>query len=206
MDDYGTPALGRWRRVTDLPLLVLAVGTLPLLLLEIGREKLAEQDRVFLDVVNVVVLVAFAIDYFVELALARSRNRFIRQEWTSLLIVVTQAVAHLPALTGFGALRILRAGRLWRSVLAVARVLAIGGAAAREGRTILVHHAAGFALGSSGLTWLTSAVAFTLIEDVGEGGRLESSSTPSGGRAPRSPRLVTAMSSRSPGPAGSSVW
>jgi voltage-gated potassium channel len=83
-------------------------------------------------------------------------------------------VALVPALTGFGVLRVLRAGRVWRSIAALARVVAIGGAAAREGASILRRHAAGFALGAAGLTWLTSAVAFTLIEDVGEGGRLES--------------------------------
>ena len=35
-------------------------------------------------------------------------------------------------------------------------------------------HAAGFALGVAGLTWLTSAVGFTMAEDVGAGGRLDS--------------------------------
>ena len=54
------------------------------------------------------------------------------------------------------------------------RVLAIGGAAAREGRQILRRRAAQFALSMATMTWLTSAVAFTLVEDVGEGKRLKS--------------------------------
>jgi voltage-gated potassium channel len=174
MEGYGTPGLERWRRATDVPLLVLAIGSLPLLLLELVRQDLTDADRLFLDAVNVAVLVAFAVDYVVELALAGDRRRFVRAEWTSLLVVAAQVVALLPALTGFGVLRILRAGRLWRAVAAVARVVAIGGVAAREGRTILRRHAAGVALGAAGLPWLTSAVAFTLIEDVGEGGRLQS--------------------------------
>lgn len=49
-----------------------------------------------------------------------------------------------------------------------------GGIAAKEGRSVLRRHAASFALGAAGMTWLTSAVAFTLVEDVGENGRLHS--------------------------------
>lgn len=39
---------------------------------------------------------------------------------------------------------------------------------------ILRRHAAAFALGIAGMTWRTSAVAFTLAEDVGKDGRLHS--------------------------------
>ncbi len=38
MADYVTPGLERWR-YTDGPLIVLAVGSLPLLLLELGLEQ-----------------------------------------------------------------------------------------------------------------------------------------------------------------------
>ncbi|HEY7628137.1 MAG TPA: hypothetical protein VH761_13765 [Ilumatobacteraceae bacterium] len=40
--------------------------------------------------------------------------------------------------------------------------------------TLLREHAAGFALGMAGLTWLTSAAAFTVAEDVGVNGRIHS--------------------------------
>lgn len=174
MTDYLTPRIARWRAATDAPLLILAIGSLPVLLLEFGRSDMTHSDRVFLDVVNVVVLVAFALDYFVELAVARHRLSYVRGEWTSLLIVLAQAAALVPALTALGVLRILRAGRAWRGIVVLARVLAIGGAASREGRTILRRHAAGFALGVAGFTWLTSAVAFTMTEDVGANGRVQS--------------------------------
>lgn len=174
VSEYLTSGVIRWRSYTDAPLLALAVGSLPLLLLEVSRSDLVSGDRLFLDVVNAVVLVAFALDYVVELVLARPRHRYVRREWTSLLIVAAQALALVPALTGFGFLRVLRVGRAWRSIAVLARVIAIGGAAAREGRTILRRHAAAFALGTAGLTWLTSAVGFTLVEDVGAGGRLHS--------------------------------
>jgi voltage-gated potassium channel len=155
-------------------MLALAIGTLPLLLLELQRGDLTKADRLFLDVLNVVVLVAFATDYVVEAVLVSDRRAYFRGEWTSLLIVVSQVFALLPALAGLGALRALRAARAARPAIAIARVVAIGGAATKEGRSILRRHAAGFALTVAGMTWLTSAVAFTLVEDVGEDGRLHS--------------------------------
>ncbi len=44
-DSYQTSRLLSWRRWTDSPLLVLAVGSLPLLLLEIERDKLTPADQ-----------------------------------------------------------------------------------------------------------------------------------------------------------------
>lgn len=169
-----TPGLARWRRITDAPLMVLALASLPLLLLELARDELTHADRTFLDVVNVVVLVAFAGDYVVGLALASRKGQYVKKEWSSLLIVLAQVLALVPSLASFGVLRILRAGRAWRLIAVLARVIAVGGRAARDGRTILRRKAASFALGVAGMTWLTSAVAFTLVEDVGENGRLHS--------------------------------
>ncbi len=174
MADYVTPSLERWRRYTDGPLIVLAVGSLPLLLLELARNRLSHADRVFLDIVNVVVLVAFAVDYVVEARLSRPTLSFIRSEWTSLVIVLAQTLALLPGLAGVGVFRVLRAGRVWRFLAVLARLAAIGGAVAADGKQTLRRHAAGFALGTAGLTWLSAAVGFTLAEDVGTDGRLHS--------------------------------
>jgi voltage-gated potassium channel len=138
----------------------------------LARHDLTHTDRVFLDVVNVAVLVAFAIDYVVEFLVVSNKRSYMRHEWTSLLIVLAQAAALAPALAALGVLRILRAGRAFRTVAVVVRIVTIGGSAAREGRTVLRRHAAGFALGMAGFTWITSAVAFTLVEDVGTDGRL----------------------------------
>ena len=171
---YETAGLLAWRRATDLPFLILVVGSLPLLLLELERSSLTNSDRLFLDIVNVVMLVAFAVDYFVEIILARNRLAYVRCEWTSLVIVVSQAIALLPALAGFGVLRALRGTRVLRGLVTLVRLFAIGGTAARQGRSVLRRHAAAFALGLAGFTWITSAVAFTLAEDVGAGHRLNS--------------------------------
>jgi voltage-gated potassium channel len=172
--DYVTPAMARWRAVTDVPLLVLAIGSLPLLMLEFIREDLTRADRITLDVINLVVLVAFALDYLFELAVASNRRSYAQHEWPSLLIVVAQALAVLPALAGFGVLRVLRAGRAWRGLATGFRAFAAGSVMAREGRAALRRHAASLALGVAGFTWITSAVAFTLAEDVGEGHRIDS--------------------------------
>jgi voltage-gated potassium channel len=171
---FMTPAVARWRRATDGPLLVLAIGSLPLLLLEFVRHELPHADVVFIDVVNVLVLVAFALDYVVELSLASNRRVWARVEWTSLLIVVTQAIALAPSLAGFGVLRVLRGAPVLRSTAVMLRLFAVGGAAARDGRALLRRRAATLAISVAGFTWLTSAVAFTLAEDVGKEGRLSS--------------------------------
>jgi voltage-gated potassium channel len=171
---YGSPELERWRRRTDGPLLVLAIGTLPILLLEVTRSKLPIWDQRFIDAVNIIVLVAFAVDYVVELRLSSNRRAFVRHEWVSLAIVVAQAIAVVPSLAGFGALRAVRGVRAVRAIAVVLRLVAIGGAAATRGRSVLRRRAATFALSLAALTWLTSAVAFTLFEDVGEDGRVHS--------------------------------
>ncbi len=162
-----TPGLARWRRATDDPLLVLAIGSLPLLLLELARDDLPLGDRRFLDIVNVLVLIAFAVDYVVELRLSSHRAVFVRSEWTSLVIVLTQALAILPGLSAFGSMRILRAAPALRGTVVVLRLLAIGGSAAREGRATIRRRAGTFALTLAGFVWLTSAVAFTHAENVG---------------------------------------
>ncbi|HEX4982351.1 MAG TPA: ion transporter [Ilumatobacteraceae bacterium] len=142
---YVTPGLLRWRRATDGPLLVLAIGSLPFLPLEFARHDLPRSNRVMLDVVNVAVLVGFALDYLVELALASNRRAFVRHEWTSLVIVAAQAAALLPALAAFGVLRVLRGARAFRAIAVVFRLIAIGGASAREGRDLIRRRAATFA-------------------------------------------------------------
>jgi hypothetical protein len=97
------------------PLLILTIGTLPLLLLETIRTELPYPNRLFLDVANVVVLVAFAADDVVELRPTAERRAFLRSEWSSLLIVVSQVVALIRGLGGVGALRVLRGGPALRA-------------------------------------------------------------------------------------------
>src|SRR4029079_12563079 len=99
-----TPALRRWRRWTDLPLTILAIGSIPLLFLELARGELTYVDRVFLDGVNLAVLVAFAVDYVVEIIVVRERSLYLRREWISPLLIASQALALVPTLAPFGVL------------------------------------------------------------------------------------------------------
>lgn len=130
--------------------------------------------RGVLNVINVVVLVCFALDYAVGFALTSSRRQYVRDEWASLLIVLAQAPRvrtrprwprRPPGLSR----------RATATVIAVTvRVLAIGGAARAKGREKLRREAGNPALGVAALTWISSAVAFTLDEDVGDGLRIPS--------------------------------
>jgi voltage-gated potassium channel len=172
--DYVTEPMKRWRRWTDPPLLALAVGSLPLLLLELERDRLTYADRIALDVVNIVVLVAFAVDYGVELALASNRAAYVRGEWISAVVVVTSALAIIPRLAALGVGRAARGLPALRGLTGLVRVVALGGTAAREGRRLIRRRALTFAVCVAGLTWLTAAAAFTLAEDVGEGARVDS--------------------------------
>lgn len=160
-----------WRRWTDLPLLILAVGSLPLLLLELVSDRLTHSDRNFVFGVNIAVFIAFAISYVVEIFLSESRVKYAKSEWLSLLIVVAQLLALLPALGFFG---VLRGARALRVIVTLLRVVGIGVASRTKGREVLKKHAASMAFGSAGFTLVTSAVAFTLAEDVGESGRIHS--------------------------------
>lgn len=166
-----SPLLATWRRRTDIPLLLLAVGSLPLLLLEIVADRLSDGDRSFLTGVNVVVFIAFAIDYGVELTVTHKRTTYVRTQWASLLIVISQFLVLLPAL---GFLGILRGARALRIVATLSRVIGIGAASKEQGRKFFKEKAASVAFGLAGFTLITSAVAFTIAEDVGDGRRINS--------------------------------
>ena len=171
---YMTPSLARWRKYTDWPLMALAVGSLPVLLIELVRDSLPHADKLFVNIVNWLVLIAFAMDYVVEIRYASNRRLYARSEFLSLLIVAAQGVALVPSLAAFGVLRTFRAVRFFRVVAIIARSVAIGGNVSRDGRTLIRDHAASLAFGVAALTWVTSAAAFTVAEDVGVGRRVHS--------------------------------
>ena len=166
-----SPRLVAWRRWTNVPLLCIAIGSLPLLLLEIVAHRLSDSDQTFLTAVNVTVFFAFAIDYVVELAVTYERKSYVRMQWASLLIVISQFLALLPAL---GFLGILRGARAIRVIAALSRIVAIGAASKEQGRKFFREKAASVAFGIAGLTLLSSAAAFTIAEDVGSGRRIGS--------------------------------
>jgi voltage-gated potassium channel len=166
-----SPRLAAWRGRTDLPLLLLAVGSLPLLLLEVVSHRLTQNDQRFISAVNVIVFIAFAVDYLVELTITYKRSTYIRTQWASLIIVFSQLLALLPALGFFGILRGVRALRVAGTLI---RVIGIGTASREQGRRFFKEKAASVAFGIAGLTLISSAVGFTMAEDVGDGRRIHS--------------------------------
>lgn len=170
-DLYMSEQLRIWREKTDVPFLVVAIASIPFLLLELVADRLPSSDVSLLLVVNIVVMVVFTVDYVVEFKAASNKAQYFRHEWTSLLIVVSQILSVIPALVGFGFLRVLRILRLGTII---ARFFAIGEEMENTGRQVLRKHAAKFAFGVAFMTWVMSAAAFTLAEDVGDGRRVHS--------------------------------
>ena len=166
-----SPRLATWRRRTDIPLLLLAVGSLPLLLLEVVADRLTRNDQQFITAVIVTVFIAFAVDYLVELSVTYKRATYVRTQWASLLIVISQSLALLPAL---GFLGILRGVRALRILGTLSRLVGIGIATKEQGRQFYKEKAASVAFSLAGFTLITSAVGFTIAEDVGDGRRVHS--------------------------------
>lgn len=163
--------LTTWQRRTNAPLMVLAVGTMPLLLLDLISDRLTSLDRTFLFTVNLVVFIAFLADYLVGFLLTRSRRSYARSHLGSFLIVVAQLLALLPVL---GVLGVLRGARAIRPLIAVTRLIGLAIVARQTGRDFLRRRAASIAFSIAGFTLVSSAVAFTLAEDVGAGRRIDS--------------------------------
>ena len=166
-----TSKLVTWRKWTDIPLLIVAIGSLPLLLLEIISHRLTSGDKTFLLIVNLTVFLAYAVDYVVEFLVTPEKGRYVRSEWSSLLIVIAQLFAILPAMSFLG---FLRGARALRVVSSLTRIIGISMASRSQGREILKKRATSFAFGLAGFTLISSAVGFTLAEDVGKDGRVHS--------------------------------
>jgi voltage-gated potassium channel len=148
-------------------LTILAIGSLPIIALHFVSSRLSSVDKTFLFIVDAIVFGAFFIDYVVEYVLAASKAKYIKTEWLNAIVTLAQGVALLPAL---GIAGIMRATRGFRVVLTLARILGIGTSASRNnGRKLLQEKAASLAFGLAGFTCISSAVAFTIAEDVGEG-------------------------------------
>jgi voltage-gated potassium channel len=79
--------------------------------------------------------------------------------------------ALLPTLGFLGILRGVRALRVAGTLI---RIIGIGTASKEQGRKFFKEKAASVAFGMAGLTLITSAVGFTIAEDVGDGRRIQS--------------------------------
>jgi voltage-gated potassium channel len=99
-----TSAVERWRRVTDGPLLVLALGFLVVFLLPLYYPDLPTAGRRTLWALNVMIWVAFAVDYAVRLYLSPSRRTFVRRHVPDLLALAVPVLRPLRLLRVVGVL------------------------------------------------------------------------------------------------------
>jgi voltage-gated potassium channel len=171
---YVGERLAAWRAKTSGALFVLAVGSVPILLLDFKLDELPLGDRRFVLVVNIFVLVAFLVDYLVGLSLAKSKRQFVTNEKLSGLIVLASAVALVPTVAWLGSLKLLRLAPVLRALVVLLRLAAAGGVAAREARQTAKKRALRTGLLATFLVWISAASSFTIAEDVGINGRYES--------------------------------
>jgi hypothetical protein len=182
-------ALERFERATELPLLILALAMIPLLLAP-AVVDLSDTAKATVLPLDWFIWAAFALEYVIRLALTEQRARFIRKQWSDLLIIV------LPFLRP---LRIMRSARALR-LLRLARLAAILTVVTREGRRLLTRHKLHYALLATGAMVVGCALLVHAIED-GRAVRSTVSATPCGGRSRRSRLSATATRSRSLPPA-----
>jgi voltage-gated potassium channel len=171
---YVGERLARWRRKTAVPLVVVAVGTVPLLFLSFVADDLPRHDQRLLAGVNIFVFLAFLVDYLVGLRLATSRTAYLRSEKLALVIVVASGLAFVPSVSVLGSLRLARLAPAVRAFSAMMRLLSAGDASRSEARNIIRQRSLAFALGMTGFVWVTAAVVFTMVEEVGVGQDIES--------------------------------
>ena len=158
---YVGERLETWRRQTDGALFLFAAASIPLLLLELQRERLSPADQTFVAVVSVAIFVVFAIDYVIELVKAEDRRAYLTGEWLMALVVLTSGVALIPAAGAVGALRLVR---LLRPISGVLRVVTVGGMAVRDAKRFMRRKLVWSAFMAGFLVWLTSAAAYMLAE------------------------------------------
>lgn len=174
LPDYMGPRLAAWRARTTGPLFVIAVGSVPFVLLEFVIGRLPEGDKVFVIIVDAVVLTVFLLDYLIGLYLATSKRSYIRHERLGAVIVLASALALVPAISWFASLRLLRLAPVLRASISVLRLISVGGIAARTGRQLIRRNLLRTTVSATVLLWISAAVAFTMLEDVGVGRTYES--------------------------------
>lgn len=111
---FQNEALARWVTWTDLPLLALALASIPLIVLEGNANDSVADSATY---ANIVIWALFAIDLGVRVWLVRSdRWRYLASCWFDVAIVVLAVIPFLRPLRAFRSARVLRAVRSLRVV------------------------------------------------------------------------------------------
>jgi len=151
-------ALDRFERATQLPLLVLALLTIPLFLSPFVLDLPAGQERVIFAL-DWLIWGVFAADLLIRTRLAPHKLAYLRRHWFDVLIVVLPFLRPLRVARSASALRVLGAVR------ALAYVLR----AAHATRAILARRGVQGSLLFAGLVLTASAIAVYFAERSGSG-------------------------------------
>jgi voltage-gated potassium channel len=119
-------AFDRFSRAVDGPMMLLALGMIPLIVVPVVVELSPDLDRALLAV-DYLIWAAFAIEYLIKLYLAPQRRRFVKANLPDLIIVVVPMLRPL---------RILRSARLLR-LLRLTRLVAFAVEGMQEAREVL---------------------------------------------------------------------
>lgn len=101
------PAVERWERRTEIPLMLLALAFLVAYAWPVLDPRINPDLRTFLSVVSWTVWAAFALDFAIRLFLAHDRKRYAAKHWYDVALVV------LPMLRPLRLLRLLALMRSW---------------------------------------------------------------------------------------------
>ena len=137
-----------------MPLLLLAVAMIPLLIVPLVVELPTAIDSAIVAA-DWVIWAVFAVEYGVRLTLTDQRWRFVRREWSSLLIII------LPFLRP---LRLVRSARALR-VLRLFRFVGVVGAIGKNAQRLLARHKLHYALLITGVVVLGAAALVLAVEE-----------------------------------------
>lgn len=156
--DRRAAALERFERVTEVPLVALALAMVPLLLVP-AVVDLTPTGRTVVYFLNLVIWAAFALELGVRFVLTRDRRGFLRREWPDLLIVFLPLLRPLRLVRSARALRLLRLGRVVGAV----------GFIERDGRRLLRRSKLHYAL-AMGLVIIGLSALLVRAAESGHGG------------------------------------
>ena len=155
-------ALNRFERATEVPLLILALLTIPLFLSPFVLDMSVGQERVVFAL-DWLIWGVFAADLLIRTRLAPHRLSYLRRHWFDVLIVVLPFLRPLRVARSAGAVR----------ALSAMRALAYAARAAHATRAILARRGVQASLLLFGLVLVASAIGIYYAERL-SGGPIDS--------------------------------
>lgn len=138
----------RLERYFSVPMIVIALHTLPFLAIEYGWAAQVQENPWLALVLHIgisIIWLAFAVEFIVMVSIAESKWRYCLLNWVSLAIVLLPLIEVLPVM------RVLRLGRVLRIdyIARMSRLYRLQGLAMRAWRALLVLEIVQLVIGSS---------------------------------------------------------